>query len=60
MKQTREQIVRLFTYYGKQNFGLWFSGIRNEGEFISINTNGRIYTHRIYKDGKMIKDLLEQ
>ena len=32
--------------------GVWFSGIKGEGEHIELHDNDRIYEHSFYKNGK--------
>lgn len=48
----REQIVDVFTKYGKTILELWFSGKEKEGEYKKWYSNGQLYIHGFYKNGK--------
>ena len=51
---TREQIVDLFTDpVETMTRGLWFSGIKYEGEYKEWHYSGQLYTHSFYKGGKL-------
>ena len=50
----REQIVDLFTDPTKTMAnGLWFSGIKDEGEYKRWHENGELWVYCFYKDGQL-------
>ena len=49
----RQQIIKLFTKYGKEGFELWFSGVEGEGEFKAWYDNGQLDTHSFYKNNTL-------
>jgi len=49
----REQIVELFTKYGKEPFGIWFSGVKGEGEYLGWSDDGKLYSHGFYKNNEL-------
>lgn len=48
----RKQIKNVFTKLGKEQLELWFSGEEKEGEYKKWYSNGQIYIHAFYKNGK--------
>ncbi len=50
----RQQIKQLFNNPQKiMANGLWFSGYKEEGEYKRWWSNGRLFQHCFYKDGKI-------
>ena len=53
MNFKQKQIIDLFTKFGKASFRIWFSGKEGEGEFKTWYSNGQLWMHRFYKNGKL-------
>ena len=52
MNLKHQQIINLFTKFGKEYLEIWFSGEKYEGEYKDWYKNGQICEHSFWKNGQ--------
>ena len=53
MNFKQQQVENIFTKFGKELFGVWFSGEKRKGERKSWYISGQLHEHSFYLNNKL-------